>query len=385
MSKVTMDIDTSRDGLGFRYFAKDGKVYTTEPTGVLDSEGKMTYKDVLQSANRIDAACALAITEYKLVDDAVESEADLASRIVSWMRTLTGNVKKFDGMKHKMFWYNRKTGNTSSRTTMDLEDDAPGTTVAITQDGVPLPLEFADWKSNVRRDPTASLSAGYDVSAEKAAFAAGSVAKGLDQRQLNGWGKLAYNNKAVYGFRDVPTTTTVAQLGETGDLGWMDPEYTTVQIYDDIVNMVRALQLTKVPMPYILMVPEQLKFRLAEPYHTNTVTGAEKSLYLKILESPGNGVPNILGIQEIKLLPEMDELVGGTAATQGEAFVLSLDPKYFRVLDYLTMQSFTMDLKSTISQKHRVVEGVCPLFKTDIRGNYGICKLTLPTSGDGNS
>jgi len=385
MSKVTMDIDTSRDGLGFRYFAKDGKVYTTEPTGVLDDKGKMTYKDVLQSNNLMDAACALAITEYRLVDDAVASEADLDSRITAWLRTLTANVKKFDGMKHKMFWYNRKTGETSSRSTMDLEDDAPGTSISISQDGVPLPLEFADWLTNIRRDPTASQSSGYDVSAEKASFAAGSVAKGLDQRQLNGWSKLTYNGKTVYGFRDVPTTTTVAQSGETGELGWMDPEYTTVMIYDDIVNMVKALQATKVPGPFVLIVPEQLKFRLAEPYHTNSVTSVEKSLWMKILETPGNGVPNVLGIKEIKLLIEMDELVGGTAATQGEAFVLSLDPKYFRVLDYLTMQSFTMGLKGSISQKHRVVEGVCPLFKTDIRDNYGICKLTLPTSGDGYS
>jgi hypothetical protein len=106
---------------------------------------------------------------------------------------------------------------------------------------------------------------------------------------------------------------------------------------------------------------------------------------MKILENPGNGVPNVLGIKEIKLVPDMDEKVGGTAATKGEAYVLSLDPKYFRVLNYLALQSFTMGLKGSISQKHRVVEGVCPLFKTDVNGHYGICKLTTPVDNDGNS
>ena len=380
------DSTLERNGLGFRYFAKaDGCVYTTEPTGVLDADGNMTYADILQSTNRIDASCALTDTEYKLVDDVVQNERDLESRFTKWLRSLIGNVKNFDGMKNKMFWYNRLTGKTVSRTTMDLEDDAPGTSVALTQDGIPLPLEFADWQTNIRRDPTASQAAGYDVSAEKAKFAAGSVAKGLDQRQINGWGKLTYRGKTVYGFRDVPTTTTVAQNGATGDLGWMDPAYTTVMIYDDIVEMVRALEATKVPGPFVLIVPQQLKFRLAESYHTNTTTGVEKSLWMKILENPGNGVPNVLGIKEIKLIPDMDELVGGTAATQGEAFVLSLDPKYFRVLNYLALQSFTMGLKGSISQKHRVVEGVCPLFKTDVNGYYGICKLTVPVDDDGNS
>ena len=38
-----------------------------------------------------------------------------------------------------------------------------------------------------------------------------------------------------------------------------------------------------------------------------------------------------------------------------------------------------MDLKGAIATKHRVTEGVCPLFKTNIAGNYGIVKLASPT------
>jgi hypothetical protein len=108
------DSTLARDGLGFRYFAKaDGCVYTTEPTGILDADGNMTYEDILQSSNRIDASCALTDTEYKLVDDVVQNERDLESRFTKWMRGLTKNVKNFDGMSNKMFWYNRLTGKTS--------------------------------------------------------------------------------------------------------------------------------------------------------------------------------------------------------------------------------------------------------------------------------
>ena len=101
---------------------------------------------------------------------------------------------------------------------------------------------------------------------------------------------------------------------------------------------------------------------------------------MKILESPGNGVPNVLGISQIKLVDQMDELKGGGTPTTGEAYLLSLSPQYFRVLNYLPMQSFTIDLKGSIATKHRVAEGICPLFKKNIDGNYGIVKLT-PVGG----
>ena len=48
------------------------------------------------------------------------------------------------------------------------------------------------------------------------------------------------------------------------------------------------------------------------------------------------------------------------------------------MLNYLAMQSFTIDLKGMISTKHRVAEGVCPLFKKNAAGTYGIVKLTAP-------
>lgn len=368
-----------RDSLGFRYFSKDdGCLYETVPTGVYDSEGKMVYEDSLVSESGLDVRSALTLKEYKLVDDVVNDERDNPNRVTSWLRSLSKNVKKFDGMNFKTYWYDTITGATSSRSTMDLEDDAPGTTVSVSQDGVPLPLEFADWQSNIRRDPSASTAAGLDVSARKAGFAATAVANGLDLRQINGWGKLTYNGVTVYGFRDVPANVTVSQTGETGEGGWLDPDVATVKnIYADIVNMVKALNTKKIPGPYILMLPDSFRFRLAETYETST-NGVEKSLWMKLLERPSANIPNVLNIQDIKLIPELDETKGGGSPSEGEAYLLSLDPKCFRVLSYLPMQSFTIGLKGGISTKHRVAEGVCPLFKKNANGIYGICKLTKP-------
>ena len=148
----------------------------------------------------------------------------------------------------------------------------------------------------------------------------------------------------------------------------------TTQIYADIVSMVRVADLAKIPGPYALILPNAFRYRLAETYST-TVSGDEKSLWMKILERPAANIPNVLNISEIKLIPEMDETKGGGTPTAGEAFLLSLDPRYFRVLSYLSMQSFTIDLKGGISTKHRVVEGLCPLFKKNAFGYHGVVKL----------
>ena len=142
--------------------------------------------------------------------------------------------------------------------------------------------------------------------------------------------------------------------------------------------MVRVQNANGVGGPYVLMVPESFRFRLAEPYFVNTTTGAPQSLWMKLLEKPDANIPNVMNIQEIKLIPELDLLNGGGTPSMGEAYLLSLDPKWFRVLNYLPMQSFTIGLKGNISTKHRVVEGVCPLFKRNAAGKYGIVKLTAP-------
>ena len=377
MNSVMMDRN-----LGYRCFVneKDGKVYETVPTGIVGADGKMTYEDKLVSESSLDARAALTATEYKKVDSVVTDVATAANRFSAWMRSLTSNVDRFNGMDHKTYWYNIVTGQTtSSRSTMDLEDDAPGTTVATTEDGVPLPLEFADWLSNIRRDASASAAAGYDVSAQKAKFAAEAVAIGTDLRQINGWGGLTYKGVTVYGLRDVPTTAEVKQAGAIADGGWLDDAVTPAQIYSDITLMVKTMNVRKIPGPYVLILPESFRFRLAETYSTD-VNGNKKSLWMAILERPAPNIPNVLGISEIKLVPEMDETKGGGTPTAVEAYLLSLDPRYFRVLQYLNMQSFTIDLKGGISTKHRVVEGLCPLFKKNANGYHGVVKLETSAS-----
>lgn len=371
----------SRNGLGRRFFTKaDGKVYQTVATGVLNANGQMTYRDQLVSESAIDACAALTATEYKMVDEVVSDERENPDRFSTWLRGLGANiVKSFDGMKTKTYWYNRKTGNTVSRSTMDLEDDAPNTTFETEEDGVCLPLEFGDWQSNVREDPTASALSGIDVAAEKAAACANGVATGLDLRQINGWGGMTYRSVPVYGFRDVPTTLSVTQAGTVGGGGWLSSDVTTTQIYNNVVSMVRLLNAAKVYGPYVLMVPESFRLRLAETFST-TVNGDEKSLWTKLLEKPDANIPNVLNIAAIKTVKELDETKGGGTPTAGEAYLLPLNPRYFRVLNYLPMTSFTIDLKGGIATKHRVVEGLCPLFKKNSDGIYSIVKLAAPAS-----
>ena len=360
--------------VGRRYFTKgDNKVYLTLPTGQFDDTGKPIYEDKVVSDSGIDASAALTLTEFKKVDTVVTEVRNGVDRLTAWMRGLTGCVDTFDGLANMTYWYNRRTGEGVSRTTMNLEDDAPGTTISTEQDGVPLPIEFADWQTSIRSDPSASMAAGFDVAATKASAAADAIAVGNDLRQVNGWNGLTHHGVTVYGFRDVPATLTRAQTAN-----WLTA--TIAQIYGDIKAMVQLMDLAKIPGPYVLVVPKSFRHRLAEAYSTNSVTAEEKSLWMKILESPGNGVPNVLGISQIKLVDQMDETKGGGTPTTGEAYLLSLSPQYFRVLNYLPMQSFTIDLKGSIATKHRVAEGICPLFKKNIDGNYGIVKLT-PVAG----
>ena len=148
----------------------------------------------------------------------------------------------FNGMQFMTYWYNKRTGKTSSRMTMNLEDDAPGTTIETEEAGVPLPIEFADWITSIRSDPVASMAAGFDVAAEKARAAAESVATGLDLRNVNGWNSLTYKGVTVYGYRDVPTNLTLAQAGSAGGSGWLATNsVTTTQIYADIKNTLPSL------------------------------------------------------------------------------------------------------------------------------------------------
>ena len=377
-SNVTFDRE-----MGFRYFTKgDGNLYLTQPTGKIGEDGKPEMHDVIVSQNQIDAQSALTLQEYKLVDSVITEEANNEDRITTWMRGLGSKVvEKFDGMKRKVYWYQRKTGETVSRSTMDLEDASPLTSFKFEEDGVPLPLEFGDWSTNIRRDPTASTSLGYDVPAEKARLTAQGVVKGNDLRQLNGWGGLMYRGMKVYGWRDVPTTLTVAQKGNAGTSGWLSGSVATAkEIYEDIAKMVKLANQNGIDGPYVLMLPNSLRFRLAEAYSINNVTNVEKTLWDKLHERPAKDVPNILDIAQVKLFKEMDETKGGGTPSNGEAYLTSINPKWFRVLYYLPMQSFVIDLKGSITTKHRVVEGICPLFKKDMAGNYGVIKLTAPAT-----
>jgi hypothetical protein len=371
-----MSNSTLERTLGRRFFTKgDGKVYLTLPTGKVGEDGKPVYEDRVMSDSAIDASAALTVTEYKQVDTVVTEIAKTAERFTAWMLSLTGCVDRFDGLKRMTYWYQRRTGNTSSRMTMNLEDDAPGTTISTEEDGVPLPLEFADWSTSIRSDPVASASAGEDVAAQKAAGTADAVATGLDLRQLNGWGGLTYHGVTVYGWRDVPTNLTVAQ--KTG--GWLSDAVSVTDIYNDIVKMVNLADAAKIPGPFVLMTSRNMRKKLAQPYSV-TANGVVTTLWDQIMGMGrvGAGAPSVLDISQIKLVPQMDELKGGGTPTVGEAYLTSLSAKYFRVLSYLPMQSFTMDLKGAIATKHRMAEGVCPLFKKDWSGNYGVVKLVAP-------
>ena len=57
----------------------------------------------------------------------------------------------------------------------------------------------------------------------------------------------------MYGFRDVPTTLTVAQAGSV-ETGWLSSDVTVKQIYD-ILSMVTLLNQNKVAGPYALILP----------------------------------------------------------------------------------------------------------------------------------
>ena len=371
--------------VGFRYFVKeDGKVYETVATGVLDANGKMTYADRICSESGIDARGALTLTEFKLVDETISDESNSTPRFTNWLRGL-GNrvVKRIDGMKHYAYYYQRQKHVTSSAITMDLENDAPdGASGEWEEDGVPLPFEFADWTSSIRRDAAASAAAGYDKMLEKARWTAEGVGRGLDLRNINGWDGLTYRGLTVYGFRDVPATLKVNQSGTLADGGWLDEAVTPAMIYSDIVLMVKAMNVKKIPGPYVLLIPESFRFRMAEPFFQNSLTGMTQSLYQKIMEGDKSGVPNVLNISEIKFVPEFDQLNGGGAPTVGEAYLLSLDPRWFNVLNYMPMTNFVIDLKGTISTKHRIVEGTCPLFRKDYAGDYGIVKLDVPSESE---
>lgn len=375
MKNVTLERD-----LGSRCFVKpDGNLYVTVPTGLYGEDGNPTYVDKMVSSNQLDAQGALTATEYREVDEVVTEEANNPDRLSVWMRNLGDRVvKTFDGMSNKVYWYRRAIGKTVSRSTMDLEDDAPQGTLAYEEDGVPLPLEFADWLTNIRRDPTASRTIGRDVAAEKALLATQGVAVGNDLRQLNGWDGLTYRGMSVYGWRDVPTGLSVVQSGVANGGGWLNEAVTPANIYSDICKMVKLANTNKIEGPFALLLPDFLRFRFAEIYSTS-VNNVEKTLWQKLQERPAVDVPNILDLQVIKFVKEMNETKGGGTPTVGEAYLTSLNPKWFRTLYYLPMQSFTIDLKGMISTKHRIVEGVCPLFKKDGNGTYGVVKLAAPT------
>lgn len=375
MNSVMMDRE-----LGSRCFVKDdGFLYVTVPTGALDDTGAPVYEDRCISQSGMDAQGALTAAEYREVDRIVMDEAKKASRYTTWLKSLKANVTSINGLKYKTYWYQRIKGNTASRSTMDLEDDSPAVGVSYEEDGVPLPFEFADWLYNIRRDGTANTSAGFDVTLEKARLASKSVATGLDLRNINGWDGLKYRGVTVYGLRDVPANMTVAQSKD-----WLTVS-TPQEIYADIVKMVAAMNEAGIPGPYVLQVPSSFRFRLAETYHENQLTDNAKSLWTKLLEKPSADVPNVLDIAQIKLIDELNQKLGGGTPDLAEAYLTTLDPEYFRVLDYMPSTSFTMELKGMISTKHRVVEGVCPLWKVDGKGNRGIVKLVAPNGSGATS
>ena len=371
-------MDFLERNLGGRYFRKeDGCLYETVFSG-FNKDGKKIYRDNKLSTSNLDVRNALTLTEYKHIDSVVTEVRNNTDRFTTWLRSLTGNVVTLDGMNTLTYYYRRQTAESTSRSTLFLEDDSPSATnIELSEDGVVLPLEFGDWTSNIRMDPSASYASGIDLLAEKARATAEGVARGLDYRQINGWNGLTYKGAKVFGFRDLPYTSanTIGQLSTAAnDDGWISTS-TPTQIYKTICNMVRYFENHNIPGPFVLVAPSNLRYRFAETFSTNSVTSVEKSLWQKILETPASGVPNILNLSQIKFVDELNFTANGGTPTAGEAYMFSLSPQYFRVMNYLPMQDFTIDLKGTIASKHRIAEGICPLFKKNAQGFYGIVKL----------
>ena len=384
MSNSSFFLD--RGEVGMRYFTKaDGKVYVTRATGVFDEKGQMTYADHLVSESAIDASAALTDNEYKLVDSVVtdvgRTDQGAVATFLGFKRFVPRCVQEFDGLKHKVYYYKARKSKTASRATMDLEDDAPTGSAEYKEYQIPLPLENSDWSSNIRREPTASFAAGYNVNAENAALTAEGVQTGLDLRFVNGWGSLTYRGGTVYGLRDLPTTRTVTQAGTTAINGWLDTTgtVTTATIYENIRSMVKTLNKNGVEGPYVLVLPDSFRFRMADPYKVLD-NGEEISLYKKVLDRNNSGVPNILNIADIVFLTELNYTKTGGDPSYGEAYLFSISPKWFRVLNYLPMTNFTISLKGDISTKHRITRGACPLWRKDFDGNYGFVKLANPVS-----
>lgn len=384
-----------REGnVGIRAFKKDGKLFHTVPTGVYDDKGEMTYKDELISDSLFDARGALSLEEYKHIDSVITSVQTEGDSITTWMKGLSGNVVTLDGLTTMTYYYRIRNNKTVSKASMGLEDDAPSGAVEFSEDGVCLPIEFSDWTYHLRIDGARSYALGRDVAAEDARLAADGVWSGLNYRNANGWGGLKFHGLPVWGFRDMYnfSSSGKALYNKVTRKAWTANWYTatTAQIFADIASMLSSLNSLNIPGPYTLVVADNLRSKFAEPYYelvtvsgqqvVNSVSGV-KSLYQKVLGDNSGGVPNVLNISGIRFEPQFSRLPNGTAITSSNAssacvaMLISTNPKYFQVLNYLPLQSFTMDLKGTIATKHRVAAGICPLFRHDWNDNYGAVVL----------
>ena len=389
---VNANIDMLGQGevraVGNRYFAKvvDGRplLCETVATGVKDAEGNMTYKDLVVSNDPYNAMNAFTDVEFRSIDKVVTQTSARPDSIVNWLLGKQAVRRVIDGMAHMTHEYKiNKPYKGVAQTTMKLEEDVSGGTIAYEEDGVPLPFIFTDFHTNLREDKTASRSSGIDTIAQKAEIAAKVVAETQDWSVVNGYGDgtrglpgsgFQYRGFKAWGFRDVPTNMALTTSGDWFDDSASGP--TTQEIFDDILNAVKMLVKARIPGPYTLIVPNSYRFIFMRDYFRSPFDNSSQSLYQRILESPRPGVPNELNIEEIYFNEHFDVTRSGADNDSAvEAYLMSFSPEYFNALRTLKPTTFTIDLKGSIATKHRVVSGFTPLFRRNGDGNYGIVRI----------
>ena len=366
--------DNGMRAVGQRYFAKvvNGVLCLCRTVRAgFGADGKMTYRDEVVSSDPYNAMNAFTDHELLSIDKVVTETSKRPDSIVNWALGHAACRRVIDGMKTMVHRYNiEKPHKGAARLTMKLEEDVSGATVEFDRGGVPLPFIFTDFYTNIREDAAASRASGIDAIAEKAALAAKIVSESQDFCMVNGYGQLQYDGFPVYGFRDNPTGFSVGVPNP-----WLDPSTPTQEVLDAITAAVTMLVTARIPGPYKLVVPETYRFVFMRDYFRSPLDNSSQSLYSRIMERPGPGVPNELNIEEIHFNAQFNTNAVGDDVDDTEAYLMSMSPEYFNALRTLPPTTFTIDLKGAISTKHRVASGFTPLWRKNGKNQYGVVRF----------